>query len=402
MKLETKRVGIGTRHNARTPSKDLGKKVSSIEGRKPSSVKKQVEEHVADQLQDGEIMMKIEETNSFYNLPSKVTKEEEPLHNLFGEKDKPLGALKEPTTIAKGEPLIDFSYSLKKAQEEEEMAKQEPRRRGVSRNTLRAYALLSRLLPVILRIRNAIITFNLHQICQQDCQHKAGQLDVEMLDNWLKKLEAHFNEHQMNQSRTSIQLPTEVKCDVQLVVSHAQIARWNFTQYLSVKEKFLSDLSITGRVNSTAKGVEIVNCVRNILNNNRRPLTEQEESLDSVTNNVKDSWETRRTILRLYGCVGKGPHNNQSVQGNKLSGASNEYRNGGFLLSDIRALRDTFLCVDEFYRLVGYNRHVGKHRFDPPLQQIILHSLLTYMVDCFKRDSMLINGYQQCECRQQL
>ncbi|KAH9315434.1 hypothetical protein KI387_024061, partial [Taxus chinensis] len=84
VEVENHIVGIGTRHNVRTPSKDLGKKVSSIEGRKPSSVKKQVEEHVAGQLQDGGIMRKTEEATSFYSHPSKATKEEEPWQQLFG------------------------------------------------------------------------------------------------------------------------------------------------------------------------------------------------------------------------------------------------------------------------------------------------------------------------------
>ncbi|KAH9293879.1 hypothetical protein KI387_040918, partial [Taxus chinensis] len=51
----------------------------------------------------------IEDATSFYSHPSKVTKEEdihhvkeeEPLQQLFGVMDQPLGSLEAPTAIAK-------------------------------------------------------------------------------------------------------------------------------------------------------------------------------------------------------------------------------------------------------------------------------------------------------------
>ncbi|KAH9293284.1 hypothetical protein KI387_041508, partial [Taxus chinensis] len=104
--------------------------VQDEEGRRPSIVKKQVEEHVADQLQGGEVMMKFEDTTSLYNNPFEVTKEEgihhakeeEALQQLLMVMDQPLEALEVPTTIVKADPLTDFPYNTLKSKEDGEIS----------------------------------------------------------------------------------------------------------------------------------------------------------------------------------------------------------------------------------------------------------------------------------------
>ncbi|KAH9294450.1 hypothetical protein KI387_040345 [Taxus chinensis] len=126
MNLEKDRVGIGTWSKPRAMHKGNGRNIPTLEEKSPILWAKQ-----------GETTKLVEEGTKTPSSPCKdgntyfpkVKREEELLQQLVIKREQPLGALEAPTAMAKGEPFIDFSYSPKEAQEEEEMAKQEPRER---------------------------------------------------------------------------------------------------------------------------------------------------------------------------------------------------------------------------------------------------------------------------------